>query len=384
MLKKVVGLLMGILLLMVSVSFAEETSASIQSMTELGEIQKKLDQGITIGKVYYTDGYGFSTSEFTTDDPDEIAQLWNAVNAIRVGEKVNESITDWYPQIVFCLTDGTRGGVRFEAKWLCIGGMENYEISNAEGFWSLTASLVEKHEAMAEGAVRVGWNDDSDLIIVPKEVAWDGLPDGDYCIGVKDAGHLERGYFTLSLYAEDLYNRETIENLKQGDRILVQGETYTVGYIRIHGWYDSDGDGETDESGTYAKHPAQELADSRELVDEGDFNEAPDSFEISAYELIMLEDFPGYIVFEPVSDTECRSVVNDWSPCKYLGDVTIQLPLPDDFVFLDYADNEGNADTFLDNISEGWYSPYNSRAWFKNGQLFKVSHSDYPSGPEED
>ena len=107
MLKKVVGLLMGILLLMVSVSFAEETPASIQSMTELGEIQKKLDQGITIGKVYYTDGYGFSTSEFTTDDPDEIAQLWNAVNAIRVGEKVNESITDWYPQIVFCLTDGT-------------------------------------------------------------------------------------------------------------------------------------------------------------------------------------------------------------------------------------------------------------------------------------
>ena len=160
MLKKAIYLLMGILL-MVSVSFAEETPATIQSMTELGEIQKKLDQGITIGKVYYTDGYGFSTSEFTTDDPDEIAQLWNAVNAIQVGEKVNESITDWYPQIVFCLTDGTRGGVRFEAKWLCIGGMENYEISNAEGFWSLTASLVEKHEAMAEGAVPAGWNADA-------------------------------------------------------------------------------------------------------------------------------------------------------------------------------------------------------------------------------
>ena len=160
MLKKAIGLLIGILL-MVSVAFAEETPATIQSMTELGEIQKKLDQGITIGKVYYTDGYGFSTSEFTTDDPDEIAQLWNAVNAIQVGEKVNESITDWYPQIVFCLTDGTRGGVRFEAKWLCIDGMENYEISNAEGFWSLTASLVEKHEAMAEGAVPAGWNADA-------------------------------------------------------------------------------------------------------------------------------------------------------------------------------------------------------------------------------
>jgi len=155
MLKKAIGLLMGILL-MVSVSFAEETPATIQSMTELGEIQKKLDQGITIVKVYYTDGYGFSTSEFTTDDPDEIAQLWNAVNAIQVGKKVNESITDWYPQIVFYLTDGTRGGVRFEAKWLCIGGMENYEISDAEEFWSLTASLVEKHEMMEKGAVPGG------------------------------------------------------------------------------------------------------------------------------------------------------------------------------------------------------------------------------------
>ena len=383
MLKKAIGLLMGILL-MVSVSFAEETSATIQSMTELGEIQKKLDQGITIVKVYYTDGYGFSTSEFTTDDPDEIAQLWNAVNAIQVGEKVNESITDWYPQIVFYLTDGTRGGVRFEAKWLCIGGMENYEISNAEGFWSLTASLVEKHEMMEKGAVPGGWNTDSDLIITPKEVAWDGLTDGEYCIGVKDTDHLEDGYFTLSLYAEDLYDREAIENLKLGDKILVHGETYTVEYIRIHGCYDSDGDGEADKSSTFAKRPFQELADSQEIMDDGDNSEAPASFEPSAYELIMLEDFPGYIVFEPVSDTKCRSVVNDWSPCRYLGDVTVQLPLPDDFVFLDYADNEGEAEAFLDDISEGWYSPYNSRAWFRDSQLIKVSHSDYPSGPDKD
>ena len=381
--KKIIALLMGMLLI-ASVAFADETSATIQSMTELGEIQKKLDQGITIGKVYYTNGYGFSTSEFTTDDPDEIAQLWDAVNAIEVGERVNESITDWYPQIVFCLNDGTRGGVRFEANWLCIGGMENYEISNAERFWSLTASLVEKHEMMEKGAVPVGWNTDSDMIITPKEVAWDGLTDGGYRIGIKDADHLEDGYFTLSLYAEDLYDREAIENLKLGDRIIVHGETYTVGYIRIHGWYDSDGDGEADESGTFAKHPFRELADSRELVDDGDISEAPASFEPSAYELIMLEDFPGYIAFEPVSDVECRSVVNDWSPCVYLGDITIQLPLPDDFIFLDSMDNEGDAAAFLDGISADRYSPYNSSAWFKSGQLIKVSHSDYPSGPEDD
>ena len=156
--KKAIILLMGILLI-VSVAFADEPQATIQSMTELGEIQKKLDQGITIEKVYYTDGYGFSTSEFSTDDPEEIAQLWRTVNAITVGKRVDESITDWYPQIVFYLSDGTRGGVRFEAQWLCIGGMENYEISNADEFWELTSVLVQKHAAMEEGSFPDGWNE---------------------------------------------------------------------------------------------------------------------------------------------------------------------------------------------------------------------------------
>ena len=156
--RKIIALLMGILM-MASAAVAEERPATIQSMTALGDIQKKLDDGMTIGKVYYTDGYGFSTSEFTTDDPEEIALLWEAVNAIVVGERVDESITDWYPQIVFYLTDGTHGGVRFEANWLCVGGMENYEISNAEGFWNLTATLREKHEQMEAGAVQGGWDE---------------------------------------------------------------------------------------------------------------------------------------------------------------------------------------------------------------------------------
>ena len=148
---RIIALIIGILL-MTSVPMVRDEPTAIQSMTELGDIQKKLDQGIKIGKVYYTDGYGFSTSEFYTDDPYEIEQLWKAVNEITVGKKVNESITDWYPQIVFYLTDGTYEGVRFEAHWLCIGGMENYEISNAEDFWDLTSALVEKYAEMQEEA----------------------------------------------------------------------------------------------------------------------------------------------------------------------------------------------------------------------------------------
>ncbi len=133
--------LLTVLMLLAGAASAE----SLQSMTGLDETVEKLASGVTIDRVYYTDGYGFSTSEFTTTDPEEIALLWDAVNRITVKDRVNESITDWYPQIVFYLSDGTASGVRFEAHWLCIGGMENYKIENAEEFWSLTASLVLKY-----------------------------------------------------------------------------------------------------------------------------------------------------------------------------------------------------------------------------------------------
>lgn len=156
--KRIFALLMTGILLAVSAAMAQDEPMTIQSMTELGEIQEKLDQGIQIEKVYYTDGYGFSTSEFSTDDPDEMEQLWLAVNAITVGEKVNESITDWYPQIVFYLTDGTYGGASFEANWLSVG-MDNYEISNAEAFWNLTAALVKKHAEAEQGDAPGGQNE---------------------------------------------------------------------------------------------------------------------------------------------------------------------------------------------------------------------------------
>ncbi len=168
--KKIIALLMIGILLAASAAAAQDDPVTIQSVTGLGSVREKLDQGIQIEKVYYTDGYGFSASEFSTDDPDEIEQLWKTVNAITVGEKVDESITDWYPQIVFYLADGTHGSVCFEAKWLSVRGMENYEISNAEGFWSLTSALVEKYaeteeEAVAAGRVEMiagGWEAASD------------------------------------------------------------------------------------------------------------------------------------------------------------------------------------------------------------------------------
>ena len=118
-------------------------------VTGLNEMAKALDNGATIESVYYTDGYGFSTSEFTTTDPEEIAALWKATTIIQLVGPTNMSITDWYPLIVFTLSDGSRYGARFEGTWLTLR-RGNYEIANDEEFWSLTKELVQKHSQAAD------------------------------------------------------------------------------------------------------------------------------------------------------------------------------------------------------------------------------------------
>ena len=137
--KKMFAMLLALVLL-AGTAMAED--GDFRSMTGLDALQAKLEEGVTIDRVYYTDGYGFSTSEFGTEDPEVIALLLEALDRITVAGRVDESITDWYPQIVFYLSDGTNAGVRFEAHWLCVGGRENYELEGAEAFWNLTAALV--------------------------------------------------------------------------------------------------------------------------------------------------------------------------------------------------------------------------------------------------
>ena len=113
-------------------------------VTGLSEMRKALNDGATVESVYYTDGYGFSVSEFTTTDPDEMKALWDVLTKIRLGAPTNMSITDWYPLIVFNLDDGTRYGARFEGHCLSIR-RDKYELENADEFWALTGTLVQKY-----------------------------------------------------------------------------------------------------------------------------------------------------------------------------------------------------------------------------------------------
>ena len=110
----------------------------------LSEMRKALNNGAAIESVYYTDGYGFSVSEFTTTDPDEMKALWNALSRIKLGSPTNMSITDWYPLIVFNLDDGTRYGARFEGHCLTIR-RDHYELENADEFWAMAGTLVQKY-----------------------------------------------------------------------------------------------------------------------------------------------------------------------------------------------------------------------------------------------
>ena len=71
------------------------------------------------------------------------------------------------------------------------------------------------------------------------------------------------GPLTLTLYLEDRYSLEEIENLRPGDTIEVLGDTYTVDLVVIHGWYDKDGDGEYDTGSITVKDPDQ----VRDLLD---------------------------------------------------------------------------------------------------------------------
>ena len=198
--KKLIAIFLAALL-MVSVAAAED-ALSFQSLTGLDEMQRKLDAGITIGKVYYNDGYGFSTSEFTTTDQEEIQALWTALNQITVKGRVNKSITDWYPQIVFYLSDGTTAYVPFESHWLSLPTpwpQANYELENDDAFWNLTAFLVSKYENFPEEPVDGGWGAASDPTITDGikalfDKATDGLLGVNYVPVVYLGSQIVAGY----------------------------------------------------------------------------------------------------------------------------------------------------------------------------------------------
>lgn len=136
--KKILTLFL-LLLLALPAAAEESGPPSFLAITHLDEMLQSLQEGKTIERLYYTDGFGFSTSEFTTENPEEIAAILDALTAITLTSPANEFVTDWYPQIVFFLSDGSHYNVCFNVRNLEIGGMEMYTLAGDAEFWRLTA-----------------------------------------------------------------------------------------------------------------------------------------------------------------------------------------------------------------------------------------------------
>ncbi len=154
--KKLICFLLSLSLLS-GFALGEEAPLDFIHLTGLDKARELLDSGEVIERIYYTDGYGFSISEFSTTDGAEIDALWKAVNEITIVGKTNEGITDWYPQIVFFFSDDTHLNICFEAHWLEIG-MDHYAVGNDEAFWSLTAALTAAYAA-GGGEEEPDWGD---------------------------------------------------------------------------------------------------------------------------------------------------------------------------------------------------------------------------------
>lgn len=334
--KKLIALIVAVSILLASLAFAEQPE-TFGSLTGLSEAARKLKDGITIDKIYYTEGNGFSVAEFSTTDPTEIRSLWNslAFGEISLGAEIDEWVTDWYPQIVFFLSDGTELCVSFNGRNLEANG-KLYELEGTDAFWFITASLIERLQYKVP--VRT---------LEPREAPEFNPENGEYDLKPVDTDKIDsENFFTAKLYQEDLYSVSDVKSLIHGDLLVVNGKTVTVDYIT-------------------------ELEDGE-------------------LEIIPVDVYD-YIVMKEKAGTDCYyAVIDDWVATSFLTEVKVSLPLPDDFRFIYYVggeEEERTADEFLAQIRESgidFWNQYNTGISFTGGMVSEIIHSDYPGGPGDE
>ena len=214
----------------------------------------------------------------------------------------------------------------------------------------------------------------------PLEITSDSYdPDnGEFWFDLEAVADSGSSPLTMTLYLEDRYSLAEIENLRPGDTIEVQGETYTVELVVIHGSWDTNGDGEYDAGSITVKDPDQ----VRDLLDKYELVISDHELYPTSYEIYTQEEFDGYIAFTVGKDGFCHPLVNDVSFRTLIGTVEIPQPLPEGFachVFYEFGDSDdienGTAQDFLDALVYGC-DRYNDIARFENGKLMEawISH----------
>lgn len=199
------------------------------------------------------------------------------------------------------------------------------------------------------------------------------LGNGEFWVEMDYVDNPGSGPLTMDLYLEVRYSLAEIENLRRGDTIEVEGKTYTVDLVVIHGWYDSDGDGEKDAGSITVKDPDQ----VRDLLEKYRLQISEYELDPSSYEIYTQEEFDGYIAFNVGSDGFCHPLVNDVTFRTPVGTVEVPLPLPEGFV-CHIADEFGDSDIengterdFLDALEYGC-DRYSDTVRFEDGKLVEA------------
>ena len=204
------------------------------------------------------------------------------------------------------------------------------------------------------------------------------LDNGEFWFTADVEGEPTGDSFTMTLYLENRYDIDEIRNLEKGDIVEVDGKTYTVDVVVIHGWYDSNGDGKRDANNIFVKD--QETAQYMLEEYKAKINLAPQDLEPSSYEIGFTEDYEDYLSFDIGDDGYCHPVVNDVQFRTKIGTVEIPLPLPENFVYHneeDWPPKDGTASDFLYDLE--FCSEFTSLARFKDGKLVEVRCKDWPA-----
>ncbi len=119
---------------------ARDGEPTIDRLTGRDEFLAKITGDNPVTQIYFTEGYGFSTTEFTVTDPDSIRQLTDAVSLLAIDSVSNMDITDWYPYLQFTLQDGSAWSLRFDGHMLDTG-RELYNLSGDDALWKVIEEL---------------------------------------------------------------------------------------------------------------------------------------------------------------------------------------------------------------------------------------------------
>ena len=150
------------------------------------------------------------------------------------------------------------------------------------------------------------------------------------------------GYFTAELYQEDLYPAAEVESIQPGDKVVIEGETYTVKSF-------------------------------------GRFMDREDEWEV-----VPEEAFSGYLGFLKTDGAYYHALLGNRAACHFATDISVTLPLPNDFAFA-WVDGEDvqirDANDFIrllreKILEEKDLTPDSTAIQFKDGLVMAIAHSE--------